>query len=426
MYSPETLPPKQRSDGMMVGLKQELRSVPREGERLTVLVLDQGRQALPFLKMLRRNGHEVWCACHSRLNEVWFSRYPTRKMIWPSYLREKEAFERTLLDFVRSHRVDVLLNVSDYSSEIVSRLKDELERHTRTAVPDYATFERATDKLRLMEYCMAREIACPVTFDLTAENLERICASFTFPVIVKPRHGVGAVGVVRVATPEALVAGHKALAARFGPLLVQEYIPVEGGMQYQAEAFLDEESRMKVCMVIQKPRFFPVRGGTSTANVTIDHAGIRETTRRLLEGLGWRGAADVDYILDPRNGSIRVLEINPRVTAGIKIGFAAGINFADLHLRLATGQPIPAINHYTTGVYCRNFFLEMLWFLFSDLKMKRTTSPSFFKWGGRLVTDQVFSWDDPLAGVGFFLNMTTKYLHASRWRDKLGKIKPLP
>ena len=113
MYSPETLPPKQRSDGMMVGLKQELRSVPREGERLTVLVLDQGRQALPFLKMLRRNGHEVWCACHSRLNEVWFSRYPTRKMIWPSYLREKEAFERTLLDFVRSHRVDVLLNVSE-------------------------------------------------------------------------------------------------------------------------------------------------------------------------------------------------------------------------------------------------------------------------------------------------------------------------
>ncbi len=398
----------------------------RERQKLTVLLLDQARQALPFLRALHNSGHAVVAACHSRVNEVWFSRYPARKMLWPSYMDHREDFERRLLEYVRHHRVDVVLNVSDYSSEIVSRLREELEGDTRTAVPCYATFSRATDKLRLMEYCMEQGIPCPVTYDFTRGNLGTIAASLNFPVIVKPRRGVGAVGVARMASREALEGSLEQMETRFGPLLVQEYIPVEGGMQYQAEAFLDDEGVMKVCLVIQKPRFFPVRGGTSTANVTIMHPDIRETTRRLLEGLRWRGAADVDYILDPRSGVVKVLEINPRVTAGIKIGFAAGIDFASLHLNLALGKPIPAISSYTTGIYCRNIFLEMLWWLFSDRKMKQKTSPPFFPLWGKSMTDQVFSWDDPLAGVGFFLNMTGKYFHFSRWREKLGRMKYAP
>lgn len=398
----------------------------RGRQKLTILLLDQARQALPFLRALHNSGHEVVAACHSRVNEVWFSRYPAQKILWPSYMDHRDDFERKLLEYVSHHRVDVVLNVSDYSSEIVSRLREELEVHTRTAVPGYSTFSGATDKLRLMEYCMEQGIPCPVTYDLTRGNLGSVVASLDFPVIVKPRRGVGAVGVARMASREALEGSLEQMETRFGPLLVQEYIPVEGGMQYQAEAFLDDEGVMKVCLVIQKPRFFPVRGGTSTANVTITHPGIRETTRRLLEGLRWRGAADVDYILDPRSGVVKVLEINPRVTAGIKIGFAAGIDFSSLHLNLALGNPIPAIPSYTTGIYCRNIFLEILWWLFSDRKMKQMTSPPFFPLWGKSLTDQVFSWDDPLTGVGFFLNMAGKYFHFSRLREKLGRVKYAP
>ena len=189
-------------------------------------------------------------------------------------------------------------------------------------------------------------------------------------------------------------------------------------MQYQAEAFLDKESEMKVCMVILKPRFFPVKGGTSTANLTIDHQEITDTTRRLLEKLKWQGAADVDYILDPRDGRAKILEINPRVTAGIKIGFSAGIDYADLHLKLALDQEVPEITNYKLGVYCRNFFLEMLWYLLSDRKMKKETTPPFFSIFRRDMVDQIFSIDDPLAGLGFFLNMIRKYLNIKNFRSK--------
>jgi len=389
--------------------------------KLKILLLDQGRQSLPFFKSLSKSGHEVICVCNTRLNETYFSRYPSKRLIWPSYVKNRKAFEQELMDYLRKNKVDVTLSVGDISSDILSKNKEEITKYTHITSPDYSTFIKAADKLNLMEFCLANKLPCPKTFALNEETVNNVAEILKFPVIVKPTRGVGAVGIVRFDNADELIKEYKSLKNRYGHLIIQEYIPQEGGMQYQAEAFLNEKSQLKVCMVIEKPRFFPVNGGTSTANVTITHPDIAKTTKLLLEGLKWKGAADVDYILDPRDNIVKILEINPRVTAGIKIGFVAGIDYADLHLKLALGQNIPKIENYKLGVYCRNFFLEILWFLFSDSEMKKKTNPPFFKFVGKNIVDQIFSFDDPLTGLGFFLNMIRKYLNITNFKSKFHK-----
>jgi predicted ATP-grasp superfamily ATP-dependent carboligase len=391
--------------------------------KLRILILDQGRQSLPFLKSFSKSGHEIILVCNTRFSEAYFSRYPSKRLIWPSYVKNRQGFEQTLLDYLKKNAVDVTISVGDISSDILSQNKEEITRFTHITQPDYPTFIKAADKLKLMEYCMANNLPCPRTYDLNDENLARIDELLKFPVIVKPIRGLGAVGVVRFDTINDLIRQYKLLQDKYGHLIVQEYIPQEGGMQYQAEAFLDESSKMKACMVILKPRFFPVNGGTSTANVTISNAEITNTSKVLLEGLGWKGAADIDYIWDPRDNVVKILEINPRVTAGIKIGFVAGIDYADLHVKLALGEEIPNIEHYKLGVYCRNIYLEILWFLFSDWKMKKNTKPPFFTFYGKNVVDQIFSIDDPFAALGFFLNMVRKYTNLSNFKSKFAKLK---
>ena len=390
-------------------------------KKLMILLLDQGRQALPFLKSFSKAGHDTTIVCNTRLSEGYFSRYPVKRLIWPSYVKNRPAFERELLNYLKENKVDVTVSVGDISSEILSQNKEEITKYTRITSPDYSTFIRAYDKLRLMKHCMAQDLPCPRTYELNERNLDKIGDFLQFPVMVKPIKGLGAIGVIRIENQEELIERYHSLYSLYGEMLIQEFIPQEGGMQYQAEAFLDEKSRMKACMVILKPRFFPVNGGTSTANLTIEHPEILNTTRRLLEGLEWKGAADVDYILDPRDGAAKILEINPRVTAGIKIGFAAGIDYADLHLKLALNQEVPDIEGYKLGVYCRNFFLEMLWYLLSDRKMKKATTPPFFTFFRRNMVDQVFSIDDPFTGLGFFLNMVRKYLNIKNFKSKFRK-----
>jgi D-aspartate ligase len=387
-------------------------------KKLNILLLDQGRQALPFLKSFHRAGHKTSIVCNTRLTEGYFSRYPSKRLLWPSNFKEGPAFEKKLLNHLRENSVDVVISVGDASAEIVSKNKDEISKYTRTTAPDYFTFIQAADKLKLMQFCMDKKLPCPRTYALNDETLKQLGSLLEFPVMVKPVRGVGAIGVERFDSQEELLKDYPTLVEKHGDLIIQEFIAPDGSMQYQAEAFVDEKGEMKVCMVILKPRFFPVKGGTSTANVTIDHPEITETTKRLLESLNWKGAADVDYILDPRDNTAKILEINPRVTAGIKIGFAAGIDFADLHLKLAFGEPIPKISSYKLGVYCRNFFLEMLWFLLSDREMKKRTTPRFFTIFRRNMVDQVFSIDDPLAGFGFFLSMVRRYTNIRNFKAK--------
>jgi predicted ATP-grasp superfamily ATP-dependent carboligase len=232
--------------------------------------------------------------------------------------------------------------------------------------------------------------------------------------------GIGAIGFRRFDNSVDLRKQFSKLNADFGRLLIQEYIPQENGMQYQAEAFLDNNSKIRVCMVISKPRFYPITGGTSSANVTIKRIDIENIVCNLLEGISWIGAADVDLIHDPRDNTPKVLEINPRVTAGIKIGFQAGIDFADLHVRLATGLPIMKIENYKLGVYSRNIILETLWYFSSTRKMRRNTSPSFFKFFGKDVIDQTFSLRDPFTMFGYILGLMKNYSKIDKWKKKLG------
>ncbi len=389
--------------------------------KLKVLFLDQGRQVLPFLKSCHHKGHEAIIVCNTRLSEGYFSRYASKRLLWPSYVRERPLFEEKLIEYLKNNNIDVTISVGDISSDILSANKAVISEYTHIVNPDYPVFIQAADKLNLMNYCMKNGLPCPRTYHLDPETVNKIDVLLDFPVIVKPTRGVGAVGLHKFNEKTELESLYPLLIEQYGDLIIQEYIPPADGPQYQAEAFMDGEGRMKVCLIIEKPRFFPVTGGTSTANVTISHPGIKDIAKQLLEGLHWKGAADIDFILDPRDGVVKILEINPRVTAGIKVGFAAGIDFADLHIKLALGQEIKMIDKYKLGVYCRNFFLEMLWFIFSDLEMKRKTEPPFFKLCGKNMTDQVISFDDPFTGFGFFLGMIKKYTKLSSFRSKFRK-----
>jgi predicted ATP-grasp superfamily ATP-dependent carboligase len=395
---------------------------PEKAEgKLKILFLDQGRQVLPFLKSCHQKGHEVIIVCNTRLSEGYFSRYASKRLLWPSYIKDRQQFENKLLEYLRNNEVDVTISVGDVSSEILSANKKVITEFTRIINPDYHVFIQAADKLNLMNYCMQKGLPCPRTYYLDASTISRIDSLLSFPVIVKPTRGVGAVGLHKFYEKSELERHAPSLIDQYGDLIIQEFIPPDGGPQYQAEAFLDEKGNMKVCLIVEKPRYFPVSGGTSTANVTIYHPVIRNIAKELLEGLNWKGAADIDLILDPRDGMFKILEINPRVTAGIKIGFAAGIDFADLHLKLAMGEVIPPVEQYKTGVYCRNLFLDLLWYFYSGRQMRRETKPSFYRFFGKDVVYQLFSIDDPMPPMGFFLNMVSKYSKLSSLKAKFHK-----
>jgi predicted ATP-grasp superfamily ATP-dependent carboligase len=173
-------------------------------------------------------------------------------------------------------------------------------------------------------------------------------------------------------------------------------------LQYKADLFLGSDQQLKAGIVYSKLRYYPVNGGSSVVNRTVIHPEIIEHATRLLRAMHWQGFADFDFITDPRDGVPKLMEINPRIPNCFRITQAAGIDFAGMIARHAMGEDSPAIESYQTDVYLRYLPLDVLWFVQSPDRFR--AQPSFFKFFGKNLHDQILSLRDPGPLLGFCLD----------------------
>src|SRR5262245_2564238 len=120
---------------------------------------------------------------------------------------------------------------------------------------------------------------------------------------------------------------------------------------------------------------------------------------------------DCDFIEDPRDGTPKLMEINPRFTRSIKICVLAGIDFPYLLYRLAVGKPFPSVLEYKVGVFLRYLPADIMWFMKSQNRF--TTQPSFFWFWGKNLRDELLSLSDPGPTLAYFFSQA-----ASRFDQK--------
>ncbi len=365
--------------------------------RKRVLLLDgHTRQVLPMAEALRRDDYWVGVVCRSRWDMGYVSRWPHARWLGPDPKTDPDGLVRFVAHLLAKEHFDVVIPLFDHAAEAVSRAKPELSRYAWIAISDYECFMHARNKLQTMRDCAALGVPCPTTVLDENATVARIEAELTYPLVIKPLKGDSAVGFNVVCNRASLEETRRKTVARYGPVLVQEFIP-QTGLQYKAEIFVGNDGAMKAGVVFSKIRWYPVDGGSSTLNVTVARPDILETCMRLLRGINWHGYADVDLIQDPRDDVAKVMEINPRITGSVKIAFAAGVDFADMVVRHALGEEVRTTLEYKVGQYLRYFYKDILWFW--DAPDRWRAKPSWFAFFSRNCTDQVMSLSDPLPGA---------------------------
>lgn len=360
-------------------------------------------------KALRQLGCRVTTICASRLDLGCHSRFITRWHRGPRGQEDPEGFLSRISEILRADPQDVVIPLTDGSATVLSQHKLELSAHSRIAVPDWPIFLYARDKLLTMRACQELGIPAPKTWLQDTLPLDPRGIGLQFPVVVKPRQSYGAIGFSRVDAPHSLAEVFLLTQARYGPALVQEYVP-QTGLQYKAELMTDTDGSLKAAVVFSKIRWYPVNGGSSTLNVTVDRPDIIESCMRLLRHVNWMGYADIDLIQDPRDGLPKIMEINPRITGSVKIAFEAGVDFAEMVVRQALGHVFPAHLEYAKGIYLRYLLPDLLWLVRSPNRF--SCRPSWFDF--RRTTDQIFSFDDPLPGISFALQSLIRLIHERR------------
>ncbi len=377
-------------------MSKKTKTAPFAGKN--VLVLDcYAVQSLPMLRGFSRLGCVVTAVGMSRFDLGMVSRYADRSVVIPvKAFREKEYIAR-LTEVLKERHYDLVVPMADSTARALSRNREELSRYAYIAVDGWDVVRRIDDKLPTMLACRENGIPCPKTYSVS-DRLEDILESIdSYPVAVKPRIGCGGEGFRKIDSQEDLVRYYTAAVEKFGPMLVEEYIP-QTGTQFQCEVYVGRDRQVKSAIIYDKPRWYPVAGGSSCCNVTVDRPEQIADCVKLLEKLGWTGYADLDLIEDPRDGSVRIMEINPRITGSVKIAFLAGIDFARQMLEDALGLPVTVYTDYRKNVVIRRFLVDCVWFVKSPRRFK--TKPNWFS---PFFHSQVFAWTDPLPSLAYLL-----------------------
>ncbi|MFC1884891.1 ATP-grasp domain-containing protein [Thermodesulfobacteriota bacterium] len=364
------------------------------------------RKSLAAVRGLGKEGVGVTVGETTRIATAAFSRYATKVEVYPSPTKSPDSFLQFLMDRLSKNRYQMLLPMEDTTVDIAARHFSELSQHTYLPLVSLERLKLAQRKDKVVQLAEKLGIPVPKTWFISnLSQLDKIKAELSYPVVIKPTTGSGAVGVSYPADPVEFKKLYLNTHRLYPYPIIQEMIPREGN-GYGASFLFDEQAHVKASFVHKRLREYPVSGGASTFRESVRRDDIRDMGRKILKALDWFGVAMVEFKVDPRDGTPKLLEINPRFWGSLALAVRAGVNFPYLLYRMSKGENFNAVESYETGIKCRWLLPgDMLHFISNP--RRRDIRKSFFDFRDKGTVYDILSKEDPLPAIGRILTPLT-------------------
>ena len=374
------------------------RPSPRKG----AIVLGGAHGSLEIARSLGRPGIPVWLVtADNPLASL--SRFVEQSFRWCGP-RDNGALA-FLTDLARHHGLQgwVLFAGSDDDVWFVAQNHAALSALFTLTTPDWDTIRWAHDKRAMNARADELGIAHPLTRQARSRD-ELASLGMTFSMILKPAVHEGRNAFVdakawRTDDETTLLARYDEARALVGAdaIMIQELIPGDGTAQFSYAAVWDR-GKPVASLVAQRRRQYPREFGfTSTLVETIEQPQIEAEACRFLASLDYSGLVEVEFKYDARDRRFKILDVNARAWSWLALGRAAGIDFAALQWRVATGEAIapPAPLRRARWLYVSRDLAASLWDML-DGSLPPTAYLRLFQ--GPLAF-AVFAWDDPLPAL---------------------------
>ena len=279
---------------------------------------------------------------------------------WGGLALRSFVLGRRLEDIVRDWSPDLIMPTDDLAARVIRdrriyrRASPALRRLIERSFGDPAGFAVACSRQGLAEAARAVGVRMPrqaIVGDLDAAG--RTAAAFGYPVVLKRELSCGGFGVAIARDEEELASAFRrsrlrAAAKRLlgwapgfslegqAPLTLQRY--VRGALAYRVVACVDGVETEGVSFVAQRE---DAEETSASAIVRrLDHAEMRETTRRIVAALRCSGIVSLDFILDDA-GEAYLIELNARPIASGHLGRLYGHDVYAAAIGTRAGEPAP-------------------------------------------------------------------------------------
>jgi len=359
-----------------------------------------GRHGVPVIGLMggphQRGGHSRHCTAQRS----------------PNSRPDQAQLLRYLLDIgTRLERRAVLFPTSDFDVLFVAQHQEALKPYFAFPLPDWELVDTIQNKGTLHQKAQEGGVSSPLSYSCgNPDSLQAAASEVGYPCILKPVYSyrwhqgknwdvVGRCKAIKIGSPKELADTYMRVRQADDTVLLQEFVPGDDSQIFVAGLYFGRQGDLQGGFAARKLAQYPPQLGTGCLVEGTDNPEVMSLGTRLLQHLGYRGIAEVEFKRDTRDGSYKLIEINPRFWDWHRLGAACGVDLSYIAYRDLTGQPALPVRGQTSGTYWvaarelirhmghgvrygRALDLRMLWRL---LLAKKT-------WA-------LFAWDDPLPAL---------------------------
>ena len=295
---------------------------------------------------------------HAANSEFTYAMHIADESIITPLIHDK-SYINFLLDYCVKNEIKAVLSLFDIDLPVLAANKERfMERGIQLVVSDYETIRICNDKWLTNQFLKENDFDVPLSFVSLQESLCAIeSRELRFPVVIKPRFGMGSIGVYQANHTEELkilmaktkqaILGtylkYEPMAALESNIIIQEKIT---GKEICIDAINDLEGNYLAGVTMWVKA---MRAGESDIVEIVDekklHSIARDVSTKLKIIANW----NIDTII--HEDRCYILEMNCRINGLSPFSYLAGANYFKAIIRMLMNQPLSeALFTVKTGI----------------------------------------------------------------------------
>jgi D-aspartate ligase len=301
---------------------------------------------LAAIRSLGRRGVRVLAVDDRPWALGFHSRYAT-PVTAPDPVTDEDGFVAALARLGETLPAPVpLFATHDEHVNVIARRQADLGPAFRPCSPPWAILERLQSKRHQLEAAIACGVPTPETrHPRSPQDALAAAVELGYPVMVKPSDPIGFKRLhnrqgFRCETAAELEAAY-AQTAPFEPM-VQEYVPGGDDQLYTLGSYVAADGAELGVFTGRKLRQTRQHMGVCRVAEAVRVPEIVEDGLRLLRELHFNGISQVEFKLDSRTGTHKLIEVNPRLWQWHGLATACGVDLTHIAYLDLVGRRRPA------------------------------------------------------------------------------------
>lgn len=221
----------------------------------------------------------------------------------------------------------------------------------------YDAIKRAEDRTIFKDLIQSIGLEGSKAFEINSLNqINDTCRAIEFPLIIRTSYTLGGRGCHTIYNEEDLIAICKNIfSTGCKSILIEEYL--EGWKEYELEVVRDKNNN---CIVVCSIENIDPMGVHTGDSITVapaqtlsdkEYQKMRADSFKILEAVGVEtGGANVQFAVNPKNGRMVVIEMNPRVSRSSALASkVTGYPIARIATQLALGYTLDELDNKLVG-----------------------------------------------------------------------------